>query len=87
MADITNLARYAVLDPDADKTILEICLDAAKEWFKNAGVTEPTEANKLYDIGVYMLATHFHDNRGVLADKSTEMVPMGVMAIMHQLRL
>lgn len=87
MADITNLARYAVLDPEADQTILSICLDAAKAWFENAGVPEPTEANKLYDIGVYMLATHYHDNRGVLADGRTDMVPMGVLSIMHQLRL
>ena len=86
MADITNLARYAVLDPDADKTILEICLAAAKAWFENAGVPELTD-NKLYDIGVYMLATHYHDNRGVLANGKSDMVPMGVLSIMHQLRL
>lgn len=86
MADIANLARYAVLDPDADSTILEICLDAAKEWFKGAGVEERTDS-KLYDIGVYMLATHYYDRRGVVADGAVEMIPLGVQSIMHQLRL
>lgn len=86
MADITNLARYAVLDPDADRTILEICLDAAKEWFTGAGVVERTNS-KLYDIGVYMLATHYYDRRGVIADGSVDTIPLGVQSIMHQLRL
>lgn len=85
MPNIDDLRRYAVLDPDGDETTLRLCMDAAINWYANAGVPPGTE-NPLYDLGVYMLAVHYYDNRGVLADKSAE-VPLGVMSIMHQLRL
>lgn len=85
MTNIEDLARYAVLDPVADAALLTICLNAAKEWFANAGVEERA-GSPLYDLGVYMLATHYYEKRGVVAEGSTDTVPMGVQSIVHQLR-
>ena len=66
-------------------------MEAAKEWFRNAGVEGDVENSALYALGVYMLAVHYFDNRGVLdlssAARSSDNLPFGVMSIMHQLRL
>lgn len=86
MPSIEGLKRYAVLDPDGDAQTLELCMNAAKQWFENAGVPEPETKNELYDLGVYMLAVHYFDNRGAIG-KDDVNLPFGVFSIMHQLRL
>lgn len=85
MATLDGLKRYAVVGPGGDTATLELCLAAAIQWFKAAGVKEPDDDNALYDIGVYMLALRYYDQRGVVGDKTTPL-PLGVMSIMHQLR-
>lgn len=89
--NINDLKRYAGLNPDGDDQTLSICMEAAKEWFRNAGVEGDGENSALYALGVYMLAVHYYDNRGVLdlssAARSSDSLPFGVMSIMHQLRL
>lgn len=89
--NINDLKRYAGLSPDDDPLILELCMRSAEEWFANAGVKEAARCGSLYCIGVYMLATHYYDQRGVLdvssAAKGSAELPFGVMSIMHQLRL
>ncbi len=86
MPKLEELKRYAVLDPGGDEQLLKMCMEAAQTWFEGAGVPEPAEPNRLYDLGVYMLAVHYFDNRGVIGGKDSEL-PMGVWSIMHQLRL
>lgn len=93
MPEIAELRRYAAIDPDDDAELLLICMDAAVDWLRNAGVPPPLVRNRLYDMAVYMLATHYHDRRGVVYEdsrgsvsKSSEQVPFGVFSIMHQLR-
>lgn len=85
MATLEGLKRYAVVGPGGDTATLELCLAAAQEWFRGAGVDPPDNDNALYDIGIYMLALHYYDQRGVVGDKIAEL-PLGVMSIMHQLR-
>lgn len=87
MPSMEELRRYAVLDPEGDTQTLEMCLEAAMTWFENAGVPKPDEPNRLYDLGVYMLAVHYFDNRGAMGTKNDSELPMGVFSIMHQLRL
>lgn len=86
MPSIDELKRYAVLDPDGDVETLKICMEAAEEWFANAGVPRPKETTRLYDLGVYMLAVHYFDNRGAIGNTDAQL-PFGVFSIMHQLRL
>ncbi len=90
--NIDDLKRYAGLGPDGDAATLALCMRAAVKWYENAGVTAPiAEENPLYNLGVYMLAVHYFDNRGVMDSSGTlrgdNNLPFGVMSIMHQLRL
>lgn len=85
MPNLDTLARYANATTDTDKELLADCMEAAQVWFENAGVKR-LEDNKLYDLGVYQLATHYFDNRGVVAEGSTAEIPHGIFPIMHQLR-
>lgn len=86
MPDLEELCRYAGATLDTDRWLLNTCMEAAQLWYENAGVSR-REANALYDLGVYQLATHYYDNRGVIADVGNiEHVPLGVFSIMHQLR-
>ena len=87
MPSIEELKRYAVLDADGDTKTLELCMGAAMRWFANAGVPEPEAKNELYDLGVYMLAVHYFDNRGAIGKSDDTQLPFGVFSIMHQLRL
>lgn len=87
MPTLDGLKRYGVLGASSDDTTLKLCLDAAVEWFTGAGVRPPDPANPLYDMGVYMLALHYYDRRGVVADRAeVAALPYGVMSIVHQLR-
>lgn len=69
---------------DADTALLEGCLQAAVEWFSNAGVPKATQS-ALYDLGVRMLACSWFNNRGNDTGVQLHTVPQGVYAIKHQL--
>lgn len=84
--DIVGLRCYAHAEHEPD-AVLQLFLSAAVEWYRNADVPEYAEEGALYTLAVYMLATHWLDNRAVLAEAgSAAEVPLGVMSIMHQLR-
>ena len=89
MANINDLRRYAGVLPDGDTTTLAACMAAAEIYLQNAGVgAERMQDDPLYDIAVYMLATHFFDQRG-LVDTSTGKaaeIPYGVTVLINQLR-
>ena len=87
MADINGLKRHARIDemasPD-DISMLEMLLKSAVEWFTNAGV-KPRKGSPLYDLGVYMLATAWFNQRGDLSAATLVQVPHGVYSIRAQL--
>lgn len=85
MLNIEDLKRYAVVDPTSDDCVLKSCMAAAVRYFANAGVSEPEEDDPLYDMGVYMLATHYYDHRGVM-DENAAPIPFGVNSIINQLK-
>ena len=37
MADLDMVRRFAGADPDADTAVLQLCLNAAKQWYAAAG--------------------------------------------------
>ncbi len=86
MPNIDDLRRYAVVDPAEDSRDLEMCMAAAQRYFANAGVPAPESENPLYDLGIYMLAVHYYDNRGGVGDKTAEL-PFGIGSIIRQLSL
>lgn len=85
MPDIKELRRYARATPETTDEDLQLYMEAAQDWLENAGV-ERMSGSALYKLAVYMLATHWLDNRGVIAYDKTEHTPLSVMSIMHQLR-
>lgn len=88
MADMKGLQAYVAADSDlpaADEMLLETLMDAAVEWWKNAGVTEPKGGSALYDLGVYMLAASWFNSRGATSEIDFKAVPFGVYSIKHQL--
>lgn len=87
MADVRGLIAYGIIDGDANEGVVELCLNAAKRWFKNAGVPEPEGNDSLYDMGVYQLATFYYDRRepsGVV--NFTAPPPYGIQGIVLQLK-
>lgn len=86
MPSINVFLRYIGANPETDGELAALCMDAAQTWLKNAGVPR-MEQNSLYDVAVYELGQHYFDNRGVMADVNPQQLPLGVVSIMHQLRL
>lgn len=87
MADIYGFREHAVIDADTSDSSLKLYLDAAKQFFRRAGVPEPDGENALYDLGVYELAAFYHDKRIPFgADVAAETVPFGISGIIHQLK-
>jgi hypothetical protein len=84
MVSAATFRRYGAFNAEETDGELEIYLGAAKEALSRAGVAERTQS-ALYDMTVYQLALHMHDNRGVTGDPAQE-YPMGVQSAVHQLR-
>lgn len=65
-----------------------MCLSAAKEYLKNAGVVEPEGESALYELACYMLAMHWYDNRGVtvIGTVKDAEIALGLQSIIHQIK-
>lgn len=86
MANIEGLIAYGIIDGDADDDVAQLCLDAAKRWFKQAGVPEPAEDDALYDLGVYQLATFYYERRSPEGINFAAPPPFGIQGIVLQLK-
>lgn len=87
MANLEGLRAYGEYGDETTDGQLTLCLNAAKEWFKNAGVSEPSTENALYDLGVYRLATFYQERRGLVETGTfTDAAPQGIQGIVHQIR-
>ena len=82
MVDLNTVRRFAGADPDVSDGVLEMCYQAAVEWYKAAGVPATTQG-ELYAFWVCNLAAWFYDNRG--ADDEHH-VPRYIVESVHQLR-
>lgn len=86
MADLNGLKRYAAVNDETDEALLEDTMYAAIRALEAAGVAERID-DKLYDLAVYQLATHYFDHRGVVQENgSSQQIPLGLQGIVHQLR-
>lgn len=52
MPTIKTVKRLLRVDGSEDTPVLAFHIEAAKEYLKNAGVPEPTEPSKQYDLAV-----------------------------------
>ena len=85
MANLAGFRSYAVYGSDETDAELTLCLEAAKAYAKNAGVSEPTTANALYDMLVYRLAIFWKENRG-FPENGTDAPFVGCNGLILQLR-
>ena len=84
MADLAGFKRYAVIGDEESAAETQLCLEAAMEYAKGAGVPEPEDDSALYDLRVYRLATFWHDNRSF--PKETDAPYVGINGLIVQLR-
>lgn len=85
MVTLEGMREYGYGDNESwQPAVAARCLNAAKEYYLNAGVRERDSA--LYDQAVYMLAMHWYDNREaqVIGQVRDEMAH-GVQSVIHQL--
>ena len=83
MADLAGFRQYAVIGSEESDSEVQLCLLAAKEFAKGAGVSEPSEEtpSALYDMLVYRLATFYHDNRSFPKESDAEYIGIGGMIL------
>lgn len=86
MPTASGLAEYCN-GADPNDATLKLCLDAAVEYFTDAGVPVPTEPSAKYTLGIYMLAGTWFNARGTLAiGQVPAPLERTVQAIILQLR-
>lgn len=62
--DLQNVKEYLRVDYDEDDFLITGFITAAKEYLRNAGVSDGQEG-ELYNIVVLMLVSLFYENREV----------------------
>lgn len=84
--DVSRFRSYARLTPNmasVDDCILY--LEAAVAGLRAQGVrAERLQGDRMYELTIYMLALHYHDNRGLIIDKVGS-VPEALMPIVNML--
>ncbi len=83
MVDVEFVRSFAGADPGADDALLTACMEAAMDWYENAGVPKSTTGS-LYKYWVANLAAWMYDNRGN-AEALAE-IPGYILHSVHQLR-
>ena len=86
MLDLNACMRFSgVVDQD-DAIVMQLCMEAAEEYHKNAGVPDAVKDSRLYVLSVYLLAGHFFDNRSQIGEGMSAAVPLGVVSCIQQLK-
>lgn len=85
MVTLDGMKEYGYADDSSWQPQVAVrCLNAAKEYYLNAGVKERN--SELYDQAVYMLAMHWYDNRDIdIIGQVRGEMSHGVQSIIHQL--
>lgn len=66
-----------------DALILDL-MDAAREYLAGAGIPEPEEPVKLYDLALHSLTLHYYDHRDAVGGEAP--LPTGLRPIINQLK-
>ena len=75
------------VDGNDEDTVIEDMIDAAKEYIKNgSGFTGFDSDNKLADLAIKVLVTHWYENRGsVLIGSISKEIEFSLQSILMQL--
>lgn len=86
MVEISDVKEYLRVDTDSDDEQIASLMSAAKEYLKNAGITENyAKESKLYNLAVCMLVVNWYDNRCPVG-QANEKMKFSLNAIMQQLK-
>jgi len=75
------------VDGDDEDSVIADMIDAAKEYIKNgSGYSNFDDPNKLADLAIKVLVTHWYENRGsVLIGSISKEIEFSLQSIMAQL--
>lgn len=84
--DLARFRSYARLTPSqASDDDCTLYLEAAVAGLRAQGVlAERVQGDRMYELTIYMLALHYHDNRGLIIDKVGS-VPEALLPIVNTL--
>lgn len=96
---IEELKEYLRIDGDAENASLSLFLQSAISYLENAGVKKPIDpfmtvegkdVHGQYRLAVYMLATHFYENRIAINPTTVKVaqipIPYGLESMILQLK-
>ena len=75
---------YMRVDEDEDGRIEHEFMPAAKAYLDGAGIPEPEEPVKLYDLALHSLTLHYYDHRDAVGGEAP--LPTGLRPIINQLK-
>lgn len=82
---VDSVKNYLRIDGAEDDSLLDLLIEAAKEYLANAGVVESEQ--KLYTIAVMLLVSHWYENRGaVLVGTISKTMELSLISIILQLK-
>lgn len=87
MITIDQFKEYARVD--VEEELIGTLRDSASAYFKNKGIDADLlddEDKKQLQLGMLMLMTHYYDNRGVVTEKNLKAIPLGIKAIVFDLK-
>lgn len=74
-------------DFDDDDDLLEMLLEAAKQFIKEATGKEFEEENKLYKLLILILISHYYEHREAVSDGTLTEVPYTIKSLLTHLSI
>ena len=85
--ELEEFKKYARIDYNDDDNLINILLDAAKNYIKRATGKVYDETNKLHVLLKNLLALHFYENRAAVTAISVNEVPFTIKNLLTFLQM
>ncbi|MBQ8616286.1 MAG: phage gp6-like head-tail connector protein [Clostridia bacterium] len=86
MIDLNECKRFAGIVGKDDDAVMQLCMESAVEYHKNAGVPDSAKESSQYRLSVYLLASHYFDNRSQIGEGQAASVPPSVVSCIAHLK-
>jgi len=85
MITVNEFKDFKRIDHDLDDTIIQMLLDVAQSYVNGSiEVKDPTDVR--FNHAVFLLTSHYYDNRSDTGDYAMNTIPFGVDALITQLK-
>lgn len=85
MDSLERAKDYLRITGEYDDVLIQMLIDSAHEYLRNAGVKKDEESNT-YQLAVMMLVTHWYENREQVTESAPYNVSLGLQSIILQLK-